>query len=232
MWQILRSLSDTFGVGFLAMQLVKLIGTFVALVGPLKFLSGLFAGLFPAIATFLDNIFGWNINGLDVMAVSIAASGTLIVASSVATQGAMTTKYFWRFLLIPYALIVIILSIMVQIATPLVELNSFGETCQTADVTTASFYGSSCLEMAPQLRMFGTDVSFAEVNGEAPAAASGLGFGLTIGYLIGLLPLIAVLIFFFKRLSVNKLLKRMVIAIGSAVGLVAASAAFAAAFGS
>lgn len=232
MWQILRSLSDTFGVGFLAMQLVKLIGTFVALVGPLKFLSGLFAGIFPAIATFLDSIFGWNINGLDVMAVSIATSGTLIIASSVATQGAMSTKYFWRFLLIPYALIVIVLSIVVQIATPLFELNSFGETCQTADVTSASFYGSSCLEMAPQLRMFGSDVSFAEVNGEAPSAASGIGFQLTIAYLIVLLPLIAVGIFFFKRLSVNKLLKRMVIAIGSALGLVAASAAIAAVFGS
>ena len=232
MWQILRSLSDTFGVGFLAMQLVKLIGTFVALVGPLKFLSGLFAGLFPAIATFLDDIFGWNINGLDVMAVSIAVSGTLIIASSVATQGAMSTKYFWRFLLIPYALIVIILSIVVQIATPLVELNSFGEVCQTADVATATFYGSTCMEMAPQLRMFGSNVSFAEINGEAPAAASGVGFGLTIGYLIGLLPLIAVGIFFFKRLSVNKLLKRMVIAIGSALALVATSAAFAAVFGS
>ncbi|MEM7327950.1 MAG: hypothetical protein AAF437_04365 [Pseudomonadota bacterium] len=232
MWQILRSLSDTFGVGFLAMQLVKLIGTFVTLVGPLKFLSGLFAGLFPAIATFLDGIFGWNINGLDVMAVSIAASGTLIIASSVATQGAMSTKYFWRFLLIPYALIVIILSIVVQIATPLVELNSFGETCQAADTVKATFYGSSCLEMAPQLRMFGSDVSFAQVNGEAPPAANGVGFGLTIGYLIGLLPLIAVGIFFFKRLSVNKLLKRMVIAVGSAVGLVVISSAFAAAFGS
>ncbi|MEM9178761.1 MAG: hypothetical protein AAGA89_03585 [Pseudomonadota bacterium] len=232
MWQILRSLSDTFGVGFLAMQLVKLIGTFVALVGPLKFISGLFAGLFPAVAKFFGDMFGWNINGLDVMAVSIATSGTLIVASSVATQGAMSTKYFWRFLLIPYALIVITISIMVQIATPLVELGSFGETCQSAAVDTATFYGSTCVEMAPQLKMFGSDVSFAELNGAAPPAAEGIGFWLVIGYLMGLLPLIAVIIFFFKRLSVNKLLKRVVIAAGSALGLVAASAAIAAVFGS
>jgi len=232
MWQILRSLSDTFGVGFLAMQLVKLIGTFVALVGPLKFISGLFAGLFPAVAKFFGDMFGWNINGLDVMAVSIAISGTLIVASSVATQGAMSTKYFWRFLLIPYALIVITISIMVQIATPVVELYTFGDECQTAAVETASFYGSTCLEMAPQLRMIGTNVSFAEVNGVAPESADGVGLGLTIGYLMGLLPLIAVGIFFFKRLSVNRLLKRVVIAAGSALGLVAASAAIAAVFGS
>ena len=232
MWQILRSLSDTFGVGFLAMQLVKFIGTWVALVGPLKFISGLFAGIFPVVAKFFGDIFGWDINGLDVMAVSIAVSGTLIVASSVATQGALSTKYFWRFLLIPYALIVITISIMVQIATPVAELVSFGETCQTEQVETASFYGSTCIEMAPQLRMFSSDVSFAEVNGETPPAAQGIGFWLTIAYLMGLLPLIAVGIFFFKRLSVNKLLKRVAIAAGSAIGLVAASAAFAAVFGS
>ncbi|NQY12811.1 MAG: hypothetical protein HRT81_02995 [Henriciella sp.] len=232
MWQILRSLSDTFGVGFLAMQLVKLIGTWVALVGPLKFISGLFAGIFPVVAKFFGDIFGRDINGLDVMVVSIAVSGTLIVASSVATQGAMSTKYFWRFLLIPYALIVITISIMVQIATPVAELYSFGDKCQAEITEAVSFYGSSCLEMAPQLRMIGIDVSFAEVNGVAPPSASGLGLGLTLGYLMGLLPLIAVGIFFFKRLSVNKLLKRVAIAAGSAIGLVAASAAFAAVVGS
>ena len=109
---------------------------------------------------------------------------------------------------------------------------SFGETCQTEEVETASFYGSTCIEMAPQLRMFDSDVSFAEVNGETPPAAQGIGFWLTIAYLMGLLPLIAVGIFFFKRLSVNKLLKRVAIAAGSAIGLVAASAAFASVFGS
>ena len=49
--------------------------------------------------------------------------------------------------------------------------------------------------------------------------------------MIGLLPLIAVVIFFFKRLSVNKLLKRVAVAAGSALGLVAVSAVFAAVFG-
>ena len=48
---------------------------------------------------------------------------------------------------------------------------------------------------------------------------------------IGPLTVLAVGIFFFKRLSVNKLLKRMVIAVGSAIALVVASSAFAAAFG-
>lgn len=232
MWQILRSLSDTFGVGFLAMQLVKLIGTFVALVGPLKFISGLFAGIFPIIAGFFKVNFGWTINGLDVMAVSIAVSGTLIVASSIATKGAMSTKYFWRFLLIPYALIVITIAITVQIATPFVELMTFSDTCAAALADSASFYGSNCEEMAPQLRLFG-DVDPVPEAGAAPEpVASGIWFWLALGYLMGLLPLIAVGIFFFKRLSVNKLLKRVVFAIGSAIGLVAASAAFTAAFGS
>ncbi|MEM7458229.1 MAG: hypothetical protein AAF331_02085 [Pseudomonadota bacterium] len=232
MWQILRSISDTLGVGFLAMQLVKLIGMVFAVVGPLKFISSLFAGFFPLIANFFKVSFGWNVNGLDVMAVSIAVSGTLIVASSVATKDAMSTKYFWRFLLIPYALIVITIAILVQVATPVAELFAFGDTCQSAANDAASFYGSTCAEMAPQLNMFGAG-SAADTSGQAPVAeADGVGIGLAAAYLLGLLPLIAVGIFFFKRLSVNKLLKRVVIAIASALGLVAASAAFASAFGS
>ena len=232
MWQILRSISDTLGVGFLAMQLIKLIGMVFAVVGPLKFISSLFAGFFPLIANFFKVNFGWSVNGLDVMAVSIAVSGTLIVASSVATREAMTTKYIWRFLLIPYALIVITIAIAVQVATPIAELIAFGDTCQSAAGDAASFYGSTCAEMAPQLNMFAGGAP-EPAAGEPPAAeASGIGFWLTVAYLTGLLPLIAVGIFFFKRLSVNKLLKRGVIAIGSALGLVAASAAFAAVFGS
>ncbi|MEO1553198.1 MAG: hypothetical protein AAFR82_04640 [Pseudomonadota bacterium] len=232
MWQALRSLSDTFGVGFLAMQLVKLIGMFVALVGPLKFLSGLFAGIFPLIANFFKVNFGWTVNGLDVMAVSIAVSGTLIVVSSIATRGAMSTKYIWRFFLIPYAFIVITVAIAVQIATPVVELDQFGEVCASEGAESASFYGSSCMEMAPQLRMLGTDVTTAEPDAASPPDEVGIGFWLAIGYLMGLLPLIAVIIFFFKRLSINKLLKRVVVAVGSALGLVAASAAISAVLGS
>lgn len=230
MWQVLRSLSDTFGVGFLAMQLVKFVGMFVTLVGPLKFISSLFAGIFPVIAKFFKFNFGWTINGLDVMAVSIAISGTLIIASSIATKGAMSTKYFWRFLLIPYALLVITIAVVVQITTPIAELYQFGETCG-AEVTEAkTFYGSTCTEMAPQLRMLGDDVAPLDPEDPSPET-SGILFWLTLGYLIILLPLVAVVIFFFKRLSVNKLLKRVVFAVGSALGLVALSAAISSAFG-
>jgi len=226
MWQILRSLSDTLGVGFLAMQLVKLIGMFVSLIGPLKFVSSLFAGIFPVIAKFLKINFGWTINGLDVMAVSIAVSGTLIVASSIATKGAMSTKYFWRFLLIPYALTVIAIAIVVQIMTPFVELDQFGQTCAMESAETVTFYGSSCVEMAPQLKMMGNDVTALDPD-DTVEATTGTWFIVSLVYLVLVLPLIAVGIFFFKRLSVNKLLKRVVVAAGSALGLVALSAAIA-----
>jgi len=232
MWQLLRSLSDTLGVGFLAMQLIKLIGMAFAVVGPLKFISSLFAGIFPFIANFFKINFGWSINGLDVMSVSIAVSGTLIVASSIATKDAMSTKYFWRFLLIPYALLVIVIAILVQIATPFAEIFTFGEACRSSAEQTASFYGSTCDEMTPQLNFFlGADPNI-EAGDIPPPEADGIGFGLSIAYLVGLLPLIAVGIFFFKRLSVNRLLKRVAIAAGSAIGLVLASAAFAAVFSS
>ncbi|MEL6377961.1 MAG: hypothetical protein AAFQ04_12355 [Pseudomonadota bacterium] len=226
MWQILRSLSDTLGVGFLAMQLVKLIGMFVSLVGPLKFVSSLFAGIFPVIAKFLKINFGWTINGLDVMAVSIAVSGTLIVASSIATKGAMSTKYFWRFLLIPYALTVIAIAIVVQIMTPFVELDQFGQSCAIESAETVTFYGSSCVEMAPQLKMMGNDVTALDPD-DTVEATTGTWFIISLVYLVLVLPLIAVGIFFFKRLSVNKLLKRVVVAAGTALGLVALSAAIA-----
>ncbi|MEL7040149.1 MAG: hypothetical protein AAGL90_01420 [Pseudomonadota bacterium] len=231
MWRILRSLSDTLGVGFLIMQLVKLIGTFFTIVGPLKFLSSMFAGIFPVIANFLKDYLGLTVNGMDVMSVSIAVSGTLIVASSVATKTAMTTQYFWRFLLIPYALIVIVFAILVQIATPMVEVSTFGEACRARSDDPGTFYGSSCGEMVAQLNfLLGPDPNTAP--GELPVpAANGIGFGLSVLYLIVLLPLIAVVIFFFKRLSVNKLLARVLVAAGSAIGLTMASYAYASAYG-
>ena len=60
---------------------------------------------------------------------------------------------------------------------------------------------------------------------------TGTGFILALVYLVLILPLISIFVFFFKRLSVNKLLKRVVIAAGSAIGLALASAAYASAFG-
>lgn len=245
MWQVLRSISDTLGVGFLIMQLIKLIGMVFTLIGPLKFISSLFAGIFPLIANFFKISFGWTINGLDVMAVAIAVSGTLIVWSSVAREEAMGTKYIFRFFLIPYAFLVILFAIAVQVITPIVEINHFNSQCK-AGVEDVSFYGSSCAEMTGQLAMwddtFGDEVPprvvdpVADPQNEPPAPAerdddAGLSFFLSIAYLAGILPLIALFVFFFKRLSVNKLLKRVVIAGGSAAGLAIASAAYASVFG-
>ena len=245
MWQVLRSISDTLGVGFLIMQLIKLIGMVFTLVGPLKFISSLFAGLFPLIASFFKISFGWTINGLDVMAIAIAVSGTLIVWSSVAREEAMGTKYIFRFFMIPYAFIVILFAIAVQVITPIVEINHFNSQCRSG-IEDVSFYGSSCTEMTGQLAMwddtFGEGTPPPEVDpatGDAgevvPPPASdddaGLSFFLSIAYLAGILPLIALFVFFFKRLSVNKLLKRVVIAGGSAAGLAIASAAYASVFG-
>lgn len=286
MWSFLRSISDTLGVGFLAMQLIKLIGMVFSLVGPLKFVSSLFEGIFPIIASFFKINFGLTVNGLDVMAVAIAMSGTLIVWSSVARDEAMGTRYIFRFFMIPYAFLVIIFAIVVQVTTPIVEINQFNSQCKK-DVQEASFYGSTCEEMTRQLAFwdstFGDDPitdEFSEVPGaiseleripeeafEDPAVAeqlledlrraetaedfgsdafafeadneflddeddlTGLSFFLALLYLMLLLPLISVVVFFFKRLSVNKLLKRVLIAGGSAGGLALASAAYASTFG-
>ena len=246
MWQVLRSISDTLGVGFLIMQLIKLIGMVFTLIGPLKFISSLFAGIFPLIANFFKISFGWTINGLDVMAIAIAVSGTLIVWSSVAREEAMGTKYIFRFFLIPYAFLVILFAIAVQVITPIVEINHFNSQCKSG-VENVSFYGSSCAEMTGQLMMW--DDTFGEGTEEPPTVdpaapdtstvppevesgdEAGLSFFLAIAYLAGILPLIALFVFFFKRLSVNKLLKRVVIAGGSAAGLAIASAAYASVFG-
>lgn len=242
MWRVLRSISDTLGVGFLIMQLIKLIGMVFTLVGPLKFVSSLFAGIFPLIASFFKVSFGWTINGLDVMAIAIAVSGTLIVWSSVAREEAMGTRYIFRFFLIPYAFLVILFAIVVQVITPIVEINHFNSQCK-AGIEDVSFYGSSCSEMTSQLAMwddtFGEgapppEVDPAGADGNAPIESdddAGLSIFLAIAYLAGILPLIALFVFFFKRLSVNKLLKRVVIAGASAGGLAIASAAYASAFG-
>lgn len=284
MWQFLRSISDTLGVGFLAMQLIKLIGMVFSLVGPLKFVSSLFEGIFPVIASFFKINFGLTVNGLDVMAVAIAMSGTLIVWSSVAREEAMGTRYIFRFFMIPYAFLVIIFAIVVQVTTPIVEINQFNSQCKN-NVAEASFYGSSCGEMTRQLAFwddtFGDDpvdeagfdmpdglADLEEISPEAfedPAVAqqlleemvtedisqlpiaegveadsamdsaddddfTGASFIIALLYLIAVLPLISVIVFFFKRLSINKLLKRVVIAGGSAGGLAIASAAYASVF--
>ncbi len=278
MWQFLRSISDTLGVGFLAMQLIKLIGMVFSLVGPLKFISSLFEGIFPVIASFFKINFGLTVNGLDVMAMAIALSGTLIVWSSVARHEAMGTRYIFRFFMIPYAFLVIIFAIVVQVTTPIVEINQFNSQCKSG-AAEASFYGSSCGEMTRQLAFWDDTFGDEPVEGGAadvpggiadleniPAAAfddpavaqqilddlaaaapenetiaaapeliedddlTGVSFIIALLYLIAVLPLISVIVFFFKRLSINKLLKRVMIAGGSAGGLAIASAAYASVF--
>lgn len=251
MWQTLRSISDTLGVGFLIMQLIKLIGMVFALVGPLKFISSLFEGIFPVIANFFKINFGWTINGLDVMAIAIALSGTLIVWSSVARHEAMNTRYIFRFFMIPYAFLVILIAIVVQVTTPIVEINHFNGQCKKA-VEDVSFYGSDCEEMSRQLAFW--DETFGDAPIDPPIVDAselaltetgelatpvieddedftGVSFFLAMMYLVLVLPLISIFVFFFKRLSVNKLLKRVAIAGGSAGGLALASAGYASVFG-
>lgn len=245
MWQFLRSISDTLGVGFLALQLIKLIGMVFSLVGPLKFISSVFEGIFPFIASFFKINFGLTINGLDVMAIAIAMSGTLIVWSSVAREEAMGTRYIFRFLMIPYAFLVIVIAIIVQVTTPIVEINQFNGQCK-AEAVEASFYGSSCEEMGPQLAfwqdMFGDDPIIDEpltdqdglqsaVESDSEDDLTGMSFIIALIYLSLVLPIVSLFVFFFKRLSVNRLLKRVAIAGGSAVGLALASSAYASAFG-
>ena len=108
----------------------------------------------------------------------------------------------------------------------------------------ASFYGSSCEEMTRQLAFweetFGDD-PVPVIDPEAAAAMeieaedddlTGASFILALLYLALILPLISLGVFFFKRLSINRLLRRVVIAGGSAIGLVVLSAGYASVFGS
>ena len=219
MWQILRSISDAVGVGFLATQLVKLVGVMLTLFGPAQWIAGLFEGVFPFIAKFFTLNLGWDLNGLDIMAISVAISGTLIVASSVTTKEAMSTIYVFRFFMIPYALLIITFAIVVQVITPFTELATFADACSKGEQVSA-FYGSSCAEMS------WSDLFGGGENSEASNADdfnSGTGFILAAIYLVGILPLIAVIVFFFKRLSVNRLLRRVVIAVSAALAIVAFS---------
>lgn len=224
MWQVARSISDAFGVGFLAAQLVKLIGVVLALFGPVEWITGIFKAIFPFIAKLFTINLGWDLNGLDIMAVSIALSGTLILASSIATKEAMSTIYVYRFFMIPYALIIIIVAILVQVATPIVELVQFGDAC-TSGESPPRFYGSTCNELSIQnIFSSGGDGTGEESNS---GVSSGLGFILSGIYLVVILPIIAVIIFFFKRLSVNRLLRRVSIAVGAAFALVLLSTGYA-----
>lgn len=233
MWQAVRSIADSLGVGFLAMQLIKLIGMLFSLVGPLKFISSLFEGIFPYIANFFKINFGWSINGMDVMAVAIMVGASLILWSCVAKTEPLKTKFFWRFLMIPYALVVIIIAIVVQVSTPIVEMNTFKGKCETAEVD-ATFYGSTCEEMTYHITFWDQIFGDAEIPEDDPendelaeGDLAGVSFLIALLYVSLLLPLIALAAFFFKRLSINRLLRRVSIAVGTAGGLAIASAVFA-----
>jgi hypothetical protein len=190
----------------------------------------------------------------------------------------MGTRYIFRFFMIPYAFLVIIFAIVVQVTTPIVEINQFNSQCKSG-AAEASFYGSSCGEMTRQLAFWDDTFGDEPIEGGAadvpggiadleniPAAAfddpavaqqilddlaaaapenetiaaapeliedddlTGVSFIIALLYLIAVLPLISVIVFFFKRLSINKLLKRVMIAGGSAGGLAIASAAYASVF--
>lgn len=231
MIQILRGMSDTLGVGFLIMQLIKLIGMLFALVGPLKFISSVFEGIFPHIASFFRVNFGLSINGMDVMAVAIAVSGSLIIWSCISRTERLKTGAFWRFLLVPYAIFIIGLAIIVQVSTPMVEMNSFKAACEKGQAE-ASFYGSSCEDMTHEI------VFWDQIFGDAPIPETGedgviregefagVSFMLALAYISIVLPLLALIAFFMKRLSINRLLRRVSIALGSAAGLALASLAY------
>lgn len=221
MWPLFRTLLGITGVSFLSAQLIKLFGFAIELLGPLQFLIGIFDGIFPFFAQLLNVNLGLNLSGLDIMSASVALSATFIIASSVTMKEAMKTWYFFRLFMIPYALLVVAIAIIVQVSTPLVELSAFSDACKSHHGE--EFYGSTCADMTPQLKFlddsFGTDDSV------------GTSFLITIVYLVVILPLIAVGIFFFKRLSVHKLLKRVVFAALSAIAIILASTGIAIATG-
>lgn len=228
----LRGLSDTVGVGFLIMQLIKLIGMLFALVGPLKFISSLFEGIFPHIADFFRVNLGISINGMDVLAVAIAVGGSLIIWSCISRTERLKTGTFWRFLLVPYAIFIIGIAIIVQVTTPMVEMNSFKTACMNKQVD-AEFYGSTCEEMQHEIvfwdQIFGDadipDTVDDDVIREGDFA--GISFMLALAYISIVLPILALIAFFMKRLSINRLLRRVSIALGSAGGLAIASWVFA-----
>ena len=131
----------------------------------------------------------------------------------------MSTIYVFRFFMIPYALLIITFAIVVQVITPFTELATFADACSKGEQVSA-FYGSSCAEMSWNDLFGGGENS--EAN-NADDFNSGTGFILAAIYLVGILPLIAVIVFFFKRLSVNRLLRRVVIAVSAALAIVAFS---------
>ena len=224
-WETIRGWLGAFGVTFLIAQLVKLFGLLAELLGPIEYVMAMFADVFPWLADWLNITLGWSLNGMDIMAASVALSASFIIVSAISTSAPMKTIYVFRFMLIPYAFIVIGLAIFIQVITPFYELGAFHEGCRSAG--TGEIYGSGCAESARQLRFldtfFGSDDDSQLTQAESD---SGIGLLLSLLWIALALPVLAVIIFFFKRLRVNKLLKRVTLAIASSAAIIIASAAW------
>ena len=224
-WETLRGWLGAAGVTFLIAQLVKLFGLLAELLGPIEYVMAMFADVFPWLADWLNITFGWSLNGMDIMAASVALSASFIIISAISTSAPMKTIYVFRFFLIPYAFIVIGLAIFIQVITPFFELGAFHNDCRTAGQ--GEIYGSTCQESARQLRFldtfFGTEEDANLTQAESDA---GIGLILSLLWIALALPVIAVIVFFFKRLRVNKLLKRVAIAVASSAAIIIASAAW------
>jgi len=228
-WDRISNWIGWIGVATLAVQLVKLFGLVLSLYGPIEWIIDLVEDAIPLLTQWLNIQFGLDLNGFEIMSMSVAISGTMIVVSSIATKAPMKTIYIFRFFLIPYALFVIILAIIVQVITPFMELRAFHGACKANPFQ--ELYGNDCVELGPQLRFletfFGGQVEGGLTEGEN---AAGMPLMLSIIALL-LVATLAVIVFFFKRLRVNKLLRRIVVAILSAVALALGSAAVAVAKG-
>lgn len=228
-WDKISNWIGWIGVAALAIQLVKLFGIVLSLYGPVEYLMDLFEDAIPLLTQWLNMQLGLDLNGFEIMCISVAISGTMVVASSIATRAPMQTIYIFRFLLIPYALLVITAAIIVQVITPFMELQGFHAACKANPFP--KLYGNNCVELDPQLRFletfYGGQPEGGLTDGEAEA---GLPLILSITALF-VVAVLAVIVFFFKRLRVNKLLRRIVVAIVSAVALALGSAGVAIATG-
>lgn len=223
-WETIRNWIGTVGVAILIAQLVKLFGILAELFGPIAEVIAIFSDFFPWLAGLLSISLGIDINGMDIMAGSVALSATFILISAISASAPMKTIYVFRFMLIPYALIVIALAIFIQVLTPFVELGGFHNSCR-ADGT-GEIYGSTCVESARQLRYLDTFFGSENMDNLSSAESdAGIGLLLAILWIALVLPVIAVIVFFFKRLRVNKLLRRVVVSVASAAGIIIASTA-------
>ncbi len=212
-----RTIVGLIGVSALTIQLLRLSGYFLELVGLAAVIVEFFDDLLPQFTLVVNIALGLDLTGLDILAVTCAIAATLIVLSSISYKNAMKTWYIFRFFLIPYALIIIILSIVIQSAAPFYEFVSFTEACEAGDSDAEQFYGSSCEE----LEAIGGAFNGAEDTGGMPRDV--MIIAVVSVYMALILPLAAAGIFFFKRLNINRLVVRNLSAIATALLIVSLS---------